>query len=162
MKPGSSQNIIVGYDLGNQFCQISYYVQGTENIETVASVAGTENYSIPTVLCKRSGVNQWFYGKEALRYAGEQDGVLVENLLDLALDGEPVRIDGETFDPVSLLALFLKRSLGLLAPIASLDRMVMMVITVEHPDALMAELMEQVMNGLKLPVQKSFPVPWHT
>lgn len=154
MKPGSSQNIIVGYDLGNQFCQISYYVQGTENIETVASVAGTENYSIPTVLCKRSGVNQWFYGKEALRYAGEQDGVLVENLLDLALDGEPVRIDGETFDPVSLLALFLKRSLGLLAPIASLDRMVMMVITVEHPDALMAELMEQVMNGLKLPVQK--------
>ena len=82
MKPGSSQNIIVVYDLGNQFCQISYYVQGTENIETVASVAGTENYSIPTVLCKRSGVNQWFYGKEALRYAGEQDGVLVENLLD--------------------------------------------------------------------------------
>lgn len=154
MKPGNSQNIIVGYDLGNSFCQISYYLQGTENIETVAAVAGTENYSIPTVLCKRTGVNQWFYGKEAQRYAREQDGVLVENLLELALDGEPVRIDGEVFDPISLLALFLKRSLGLLTPVASVDRMLMMVITVEHLDEHLAELMSQVINGLKLPAQK--------
>lgn len=154
MKPGNSQNIIVGYDLGNSFCQISYYMQGTENIETVAAVAGTENYSIPTVLCKRTGVNQWFYGKEAQRYAREQDGVLVENLLELALDGEPVRIDGEVFDPISLLALFLKRSLGLLTPVASVDRMLMMVITVEHLDEHLVELMSQVINGLKLPAQK--------
>lgn len=154
MKQNNSQNIIVGYDLGDNFCQISYYAQGTENIETVAAVAGTENYSIPTVLCKRSGVNQWFYGKEAQRYAKEQEGIMISNLLVMAVDGEQVQIDGEMFDPVSLLTLFVKRSLGLLTPITSLDKVMVLVFTVEKLDARMAEVLGQVINGLKLNIQK--------
>ena len=73
----------VGYDLGRGASQISYCILDTDEVETVSSVAGTEQYNIPTVLCKRSGVNQWFYGKEALKYAKEEDGILVEDLLAL-------------------------------------------------------------------------------
>ena len=39
----------------------------------------------------------------------------MKNLLGMALDGETVVIDKDSFDPVALLALFLKRTLGMFA-----------------------------------------------
>lgn len=69
--------------------QISCYVTGKEEeITTLSSVAGSQVYTIPLVLSKRQGVNQWFYGSEALRHAEEEEGILVEHLLKLAKDGE--------------------------------------------------------------------------
>ena len=46
----------------------------------------------------------------------------MEHLLKLAKDGEPVQIDGTTLDPVALLTLFLKRSLGMLSQMTSTER----------------------------------------
>ena len=89
----SGDKVIVGFDLGNEFSQISYSRPGTGEVETISQTAGAENYSIPTVLCKRSGVNQWFYGKEAVRKGEEEQGITVDNLLALAIDGEPVLIE---------------------------------------------------------------------
>ena len=116
MRLPGSEKVIVGYDLGNKYAQISCYVTGSEEeIRTLSSVAGSSVYTIPLALSKRQGVNQWFYGSEALRHAEEEEGILVEHLLKLAKDGEPVQIDGTTLDPVALLTLFLKRSLGMLS-----------------------------------------------
>ena len=93
MRLPGSEKVIVGYDLGNKYAQISCYVTGSEEeIRTLSSVAGSSVYTIPLALSKRQGVNQWFYGSEAIRYAGEEEGILVENLLKLARDGEPVQI----------------------------------------------------------------------
>ena len=123
MRLPGSEKVIVGYDLGNKYAQISCYVTGSEEeIRTLSSVAGSSVYTIPLALSKRQGVNQWFYGSEAIRYAGEEEGILVENLLKLARDGEPVQIDGAPIDPVALLTLFLKRSLGLLSQVTNTER----------------------------------------
>ena len=65
----NSTRFAVGYDLGNSVSQISYSLLGEKEPETVSTVAGGENYNIPTVLAKRRNVNQWFYGKEALKAA---------------------------------------------------------------------------------------------
>ena len=56
----NSGRVIVGYDLGNEFSQISYSLSDSGEVETLSQVAGTEHYNIPTVLCKRIGVNHWF------------------------------------------------------------------------------------------------------
>lgn len=109
----NSERLIVGYDLGNQYSQISYALSESSEVQTLSQVGGAQVYNIPTALYKRQGTNQWIYGREALR-ADSGEGVLVENLLSIALDKEPVVIDGESFDPVALLALFFRRSLGLL------------------------------------------------
>lgn len=111
----NSEKLIVGYDLGNEYSQISFAAAVDGEPETFSQVAGAEIYNIPTALCKKYGTNQWLYGREALRCAEEEQGILVENLVGMALDGEPVIIDGQSFDPVALLTLFLKRSLGMLA-----------------------------------------------
>ena len=151
-----SDKLIVGYDLGNQFSQISFALSESGEVETLSMVAGSQNYNIPTVLCKRYGVNQWFFGREALRYAEEEQGVLVENLLELALDGEPVIIEGETFNPVALLALFFKRSLGLLSRIGSPDKITAIMITCPSMDRRLMEVLGEVVDGLNLKADRVY------
>ena len=151
MRLPGSEKVIVGYDLGNKYAQISCYVTGSEEeIRTLSSVAGSSVYTIPLALSKRQGVNQWFYGSEAIRYAGEEEGILVENLLKLARDGEPVQIDGTPIDPVALLTLFLKRSLGLLSQVTNAERIGALMITCEELDHRMLEVLTAATEGLHL------------
>ena len=151
MRLPGSEKVIVGYDLGNKYAQISCYVMGSEEeIRTLSSVAGSSVYTIPLALSKRQGVNQWFYGSEAIRYAGEEEGILVENLLKLARDGEPVQIDGTPIDPVALLTLFLKRSLGLLSQVTNAERIGALMITCEELDHRMLEVLTAATEGLHL------------
>ena len=148
------EKLILGYDLGNEFCQISYALSDSSEVETLSQVAGEQNFNIPTLLCKRSGVNQWFYGKDALRYASEEQGILVENLLGLALDGEPVIIEGESFDPSALLALFFKRSLGLVAQVASSERIGALMITCEMVDGRVLDVLNRMISAVHLKTDK--------
>ena len=151
MRLPGSEKVIVGYDLGNKYAQISCYVTGSEEeIRTLSSVAGSSVYTIPLALSKRQGVNQWFYGSEAIRYAGEEEGILVENLLKLARDGEPVQIDCAPIDPVALLTLFLKRSLGLLSQVTNTERIGALMITCEELDHRMLEVLTAATEGLHL------------
>lgn len=142
--------LIVGYDLGDEYSQISVATSGKGEVETLSLVAGAENYNIPTVLCKRNGVNQWFYGKEAIRYAQEEQGILVEHLLSLALDGEPVVIEGESFEPAALLALFFKRSLGVLSQVGSTDKIEALMITCEIFDRRLFEVLQDIVARIRL------------
>ncbi|MCM1026809.1 MAG: DUF5716 family protein [Roseburia sp.] len=150
----SGGKVIVGYDLGNRFSQISFSRSETGEAETLSQVAGQEQYNIPTALCKRSGTNQWLYGREALRCAGEEDGILVENLLELALDGEPVIIEGESYEPVALLALFFKRSLSLLYQAASAEKISALTITCEVLDRPMALMLGRMVTAAQLKTER--------
>ena len=128
----AGDKIIIGYDLGNEFSQISYsYLSQDSEVETLSCVAGEEHYNIPTILCKRQGTGQWFFGREALRFAQDnpQEAIVVEGLVELALAGEQVLIDEEAYEPVALLTLFMKRSLGLLSMVSAPERVVAMMIT---------------------------------
>lgn len=142
--------IMAGYDLGEKNSQISYWIYGEEEPKTLSLVAGGESFDIPTVLCKREGVNQWFFGRDACK-RGEQEGsFLVENLVSLAKAGEPVRVDEEEFDPTALLTLFVKRSLALLSAACGTDRLDGLMITCEKLDGRMVEVLNEVVDRLSL------------
>ena len=143
-------SVLVGYDLGEQYSQISYLIYGQEEADTVATVVGTKQYNIPTMLCKRKGVNQWFYGKDAVKNAGEEDTVPVDRLLTLARKGEEVELDGEKYDPVALLTLFLKRSMTLMNFIVSIDKIGAIMFTVDVLDDRMVEILLQASANLGL------------
>ena len=64
-----NDRVVIGYDLDDYNAQISYCPLNSYDAETVSSVMGNQIYDIPTVLCKRLEVNQWYYGREALRQA---------------------------------------------------------------------------------------------
>lgn len=155
MRLPGSEKVIVGYDLGSRYAQISCYIAGSgEEIRTLSSVAGSQVFTIPLALSKRQGVNQWFYGSEAVRYAQEEEGILVENLLKLARDGEPVQIDGTALDPVALLTLFLKRSLGLLSQVTNAEKIGALMITCEELDSRMLEVLAAATAGLHLKTEQ--------
>ena len=147
--------LLLGIDLGEEYAQISYNT-GDREVETLSLVAGEEQYNIPTVLCKRVGANQWFFGKEALAYAQDEQGILVENVLGLAVRGEPMLIDGTTFDPVALLTLFMKRCLGLPAQAGIHEKLYAINITCEKLDSRMVEVLNQVVERLQLRTEKVF------
>lgn len=147
---------VVGYDLGKAASQISFCPVGETEAVTVSCVAGTEQYNVPTVLCKREGVNQWFYGREAVKYAEEEDGILVEDLVTLAEKGEEVMVGGEAFDPVALLTLFIKRSLSLLNMHLSVNRMEAFMFTVDDLSPRMVDVLSRVVGGLQLKTENIF------
>jgi len=148
--------IYVGYDLGTTCSQISYCLTGSTSVETLSAVAGEESFNIPTVLCKRHHVNQWLYGKEAIKAAGKDEGILVENLLEMALDGEPVLIEGNTYEPAALLTLFMRKSLNLLSMIAPLEKIEALTITCERMDKQMQEIISLAVGGLNIRVSKVY------
>jgi len=147
---------MVGYDLGEYESQISYCSLVNPTAETVPVVAGSEQYSIPTVLCKRIEVSQWFFGKEALRVADTEEGTLVTNLLSKARAGETVEIEGREYDAIALLTLFMKRSFGLFSMQASVEKIEILVITVRDLDGQTVSVLEQVVAGLGLKTERVF------
>ena len=149
-----NEKIIVGYDLGWDYAQISYCGIESGKVETISTIAGTEDFSIPVVLCKRPAVNQWYYGQEAIRYAGENGGILVENLMELALAGEPVLIEEVEYDPLALLTLYFKRSLGLLTSITGLEKIAALMITCDRLDDRLAGLLERLSANLRLKTER--------
>lgn len=152
----NSSKLIVGYDLGSSFSQISYCYMDSGEVETLSSVAGGDSYNIPTALCKRKGVNQWFFGREAQKAFDEGQGILVEDLLGLAVDGEPVRLEGEDYNPVALLTLFLKRSLSILSMVSSPDKIGVFVLTCEYLDRRLMEVLGQAVGGLRLKTENIY------
>ena len=106
--------MVVGFDLGKYAVQISYLRDGMEAPQMAEQVIGSQVFNIPMVLCKRNRVNQWFYGREAIRQHERGEGTLVDGLLQKAVDGESEVIDGEEIEGIALLTLFIKRSLSVL------------------------------------------------
>lgn len=143
-------SVLVGYDLGEKYSQISYCVYGQEEATTIATVVGTKQYNIPTMLCKRQGVNQWFYGKDAVKNMDEEGMLPLGGLLSLAKKGEEIGLDGETFDPVALLTLFLKRSMTLMNFIATVEKIDAIMFTVDELDDRMVEVLAQAAANLGL------------
>lgn len=146
----NSKKVIVGYDLGVSFAQISFCTLDEEEPETVSAIAGTEQYNIPALLCKRRGAGQWYYGREAMKCAKEENGILVEELLTLAEQGEEVMVEGEAFDPVALLTLFVKRSLSLLNMRIPLNQIEAFMFTTEKLTPRIVDVLSCVASGLQL------------
>lgn len=152
----NSKRFVLGYDLGEEVSQISFLASDSDLPETLSTLAGAELYNIPTVLCRRKEVNQWFYGKEALSRIESGDSIRVDHLIEKARVGERIDVDGSGYDPVSLLSLFVKRTLSLLSMEMSLEMVDAIVFTTGIMDERMIEVLSDVTGALSLPVKNVF------
>ncbi len=151
-----SRRFVLGYDLGDKVSQISYLASDADMPETLSVLAGSELYNIPTLLCKRKDVNQWFYGKEAVRNIEEGNGIPVTGLLSKARDGRSVTVGDSEYDPIALLSLFVKRSLSLLSMEVSLDNVDAIMFTVRDLDNRMVQILTAVTGALELKTDRIF------
>lgn len=146
----NEKRFVLGYDLGEKVSQISFLASDADMPETLSVLAGSELYNIPTVLCKRNDVNQWFYGKEAVRHIEDGDGIPVYSLVSAAREGKPVVVGNAEYDPIALLTLFVKRSLSLLSMELSLDNVDAIMFTTRSLDNRMIQVLNAVTSALEL------------
>lgn len=122
--------IILGIDLNERYAMVSYYQLNMDEPETVSTIAGSDNFQIPTILAKRKSLGQWFYGEEAKKMAKTSEVICVDALLKRAVNGESIRMEEDTFEAWELLSLFLKKIMELplkLGTVPQIDRVVLSV-----------------------------------
>ena len=98
---------ILGYDLNEKNCQISYYDETKEEPETMGAAA--DNFQIPLILGYYR--ERWVFGMEAKRLASLQEGTMVNDLFEKAVRREKVKIGSKKRDAVWLLAKFIRMTL---------------------------------------------------
>ena len=108
------RDLIIGIDFGEKNSQICYYNRKAEEARSVSMKVGTEQYEVPTLLCRRPEQGDVCIGLEAAYFAKERGGFLIDNLYEISESEEGVQVAGETAEPSALLASFLQGMLNFL------------------------------------------------
>ena len=152
----NKQRIVVGFDLSDEFSMLSYYSSEDEEPVTVATTLGGEDICIPTVLGKYYAENSWIFGNDALRFEDRKEGTLISGLLSAARIGKSINIENHDYDPVDLLALFMKKCFALLAVSAPIEKVSAITITVDYPDTRTIEILKRAIETLRIKPEKVF------
>lgn len=126
--------VVVGFDLGNAYSQISYCRADQSMPDTLSLVMGEEQYNIPTLLCRKvqEGTPVWLIGKDALKAVEAGQGVPVESLLRLVRDNTPAQIEEETFEAGYLLEIYFRKTLAILSAYVGTDAIGAIAVTLEE------------------------------
>ena len=107
----SAEKTVLGIDLTDEYTQISYGTLSGD-VQTYSLSDTDERLSIPSLLAKKAGENIWYAGEDAVEQVSLGEAVAVDKILAGAVAGSVREIDGLEYDPVELLALFLKKCLS--------------------------------------------------
>lgn len=108
------KKLILGYDLCNDYIQISCYNQKTQDMDTICYIGEKMLERIPTVLCRLYDEGaSWVCGYEAWKAVNEQRGVLVENFVDALEPKKEITVDGDYYSSAELTRIFIIESLKL-------------------------------------------------
>ncbi|MBE5911638.1 DUF5716 family protein [Pseudobutyrivibrio sp.] len=150
----SSEAAYLGIDISSKYTVVSVYRADMPEPATVSTVLGEESYSIPTVLAKKVGMGQWFFGDEAIKRSRTKEAVLVDNLFLAALKNETVFVDNTSYEARQLLVIFLKKIFSIPGPMAAMDTVAKLVICVESVSLEVMELMNYVASMLEIDTKR--------
>lgn len=112
-------NYYVGIDLQEDFAMVGYFSENQTEPQTMSTIAGSEDYQIPLLLVKRTGIGQWLFGEEARKLAEVENTKVIDRLVERAKKRQVIEIEGENYEAVQLLGLFLKKLLLLPAKLGN-------------------------------------------
>ncbi|MBQ9866971.1 MAG: hypothetical protein IJM34_08115 [Lachnospiraceae bacterium] len=145
----------IGIDLSDEFSQVSYSC-GSEEPVTPSLGSGADRLCIPTMLAKKYGESSWSYGEEAMELSAADEAFPVDRLIERARNGRAVEVEAVDYNPVDLLALFIRKCLSRLYSQAPLEKVAAIVITVEEPDEQMIAILGRVVKTLRLKSERVF------
>ena len=150
----NSEGAYLGIDISAKSTVLSIYKSNMDEPATVSTILGEENYSIPTVLSKRYGMGQWFFGEEAVAKSRLKEAVLVDELFNLALRNEQVLIDGEEYRARELMVIFFNKLFSIPGPMAAMGEIEKLVVCVEQVNLDVMELMNYIISRLSIESEK--------
>lgn len=155
-------DVVLGIDINEYKAQVSYAAtEEPMQVKTLALSSRGDGTLIETAISKRPGVNQWYYGMDALKKASNGQGLLVENIWQKLCRGEDAQLEGQTYDMSLLCNLFLKRIVSFAAlkiqeELAAEVEIQAIVISADPFPMDLYEKIEQVTCGLLLDEKKVF------
>ncbi len=144
------RKLIVGYDLCEDFTQISCYSYKTFEPISIGIREEDEVNLIPTVLGIRIDSKQWLFGEDAISCYDSGAGVLINHLLERLVTGEKIELFGESFDGVSLLEKFLRKTLTLVKQYFPTEQITKLVVTVRNTEPGLVEGIYAALSSLGL------------
>ena len=123
-------------DLNNQISQISYFNESMKEPITLSGKVGSTRYIIPTALRKKRGLGQWFFAEEQM-----QDSIVVDHLLERALQKEEILCEGESIEARIIFSIFIRKLLSLSAAAGCGKNNSIFVFTVEMMNKQIVELL---------------------
>ena len=147
---GNSEGAYLGIDISARSTVLSIYKSNMDEPATVSTILGEENYSIPTVLAKRYGMGQWFFGDEAISKSRIKEAMLVDDLYTLALKNEEVFVDGESFQARELMVIYFNKLFAIPGPMAAMGDIEKLVVCVDQVNLEVMELMNYIISRLSI------------
>jgi hypothetical protein len=144
------KKLIVGYDLCEDYSQISCYSYKTTQPEPISIREEDELNLIPTALCVKADTKQWLFGEEAIACGAENAGIVVDHLLDKLVKGVAIQIYDQTFSPVALLEKYLRKTLMLIKRYFPTEQISKMVVTVRNARPVLVESIYSALEQLGL------------
>ncbi len=137
---------IVGYDISDTSCQISYYSEDLQEPETYE--ASPESFQIPMVIGKRHST--WAIGIDAKRLEILHEGKLATNLIEKSIEGSKIVLENQRFEASYLLARFVKMSLSKFEHIQGI------VFTVSKLNQKIVEILKRVAIEVGIPEEEVY------
>ncbi len=144
------RKVIVGYDLCEDFTQISCYSYKTFEPIPIGIREEDDLPLIPTVLGVKNDSKQWLFGEDAMNCSASEAGVLVNHLLRKLVTGEKIELFGESFDGVSLMEKFFRKTLTLVKQYFPTEQITKLVVTVRNTEQRLVEGVYEALSALGL------------
>lgn len=130
----------IGIELGNEWTMVSCYGAGMKEPETKGLVTGSQSYRIPTAICKKPGISQWYLSEKP-------EGLCIERLLERAITGEVIEAE-ETYEARELFLVFLRKVMRMVLPGQGIGVVTKCVFSVEQVKREVTELLLECSNML--------------
>jgi len=148
------KKLLIGYDLGDKFTQISCFNRTTLEPDTIgiggSGVQSPDDFLIPTVLAVTKDSHEWLFGSEALRRVENEEAQEAGDMLAAAREGKPLTVYGKEFQAQTLLEKYFRKTLALLSAYYPSGRIEKLVVTVNDPELSLVRAVFGAMESIGL------------
>lgn len=148
------RDLMIGIDFGKKNSQICYYDRKADEARSLSMKVGSSQYEAPTCVCLRPQQGDYCVGLDAVYFAREQGGVMVDNLYEISRHEEPVQVAEEEKQPYELLAVFLKGMLKFLGIMDIVKNTKCLVITCPALEPVQVQNFQKACTSLGFPEEK--------
>ncbi len=143
------KKVIVGYDLGEDFTQISCYSYKTNEPIPISMREGDNEFCpIPTVLCVKTDTRQWLFGDEAVKCAQSGAGIQVDHLLTKVKKDTVTELYQTKFTGVALLEKYLRKTLTLIKNYFPTEQISKIVVTIRDTEPVLVSRIYEALGLL--------------
>lgn len=142
------RDILIGIDFGKTESQLCYYDRKAKEPVSLSMKVSSSQHEFPTCLCKNMEQDVWYFGREAIYYAKEQGGILVEDLYEICKGAESVQVGEQEKKPWELMGIFLEKILKSLGTVEPVKHTKCLTITVERLTGIMVENLQNACESI--------------